>query len=160
MRPCGRSSGKARRSVRADFWIATGGQRTARPTNSRRSQGGVLTIPRLLKLKNDFATAFALRGMCDCGFDIVKWISFFDSCFEQTALGHVEKRSKRLHALRPSGVVVPFVDPDAAKVQVFENEKAGRNFQRLQTHRAKAHQRAARSETISQTQRAVAADGV
>jgi hypothetical protein len=22
-----------------------------------------------LKLKNDFAAAFALRGMCDCGFD-------------------------------------------------------------------------------------------
>ena len=23
----------------------------------------------LLKLENDFAAAFALRGMCDCGFD-------------------------------------------------------------------------------------------
>ena len=44
MRPCGRSSGKARRSVRADFWIATTGQRTARPTNSRRSQAGVLSL--------------------------------------------------------------------------------------------------------------------
>jgi hypothetical protein len=59
-----------------------------------------------------------------------------------------------------SGVVVPFVDPDAAKPQVFENEKAGWNFQRLQAHRAKAHERAARSETVSEAQRAVAADGV
>src|SRR5258705_3341718 len=113
-----------------------------------------------VKLKNDFSAAFTLRGMRDCGFDFAKWISFFDFRFEQTALNHIEKRSKRLHALRRSGVVVPFVDPDAAKSQVFENQKAGRNFQRLQAHRAKAHQRAARSETISETQRAVAADGV
>src|SRR5213596_527281 len=98
--------------------------------------------------------------MCDRGFDFAQRINFLDFCFQQTTLRHLEKWSKRLHALRWSDVVVPFVDPDAAKSQVFENEKPGRNFQRLQAHRAKAHQRAARRETISETQRAVAADGV
>src|SRR5215510_3324494 len=92
-----------------------------------------------LKFKNDFAAAFALRGVFNGGFDFAKRISFFDFCFEQTSAGHIEKRSKCFHALRRSGLVVPFVDPDAAKSQVFENEKAGRNLQRLQAHRAKAH---------------------
>ena len=114
----------------------------------------------LLKFKNDFAAAFALRGVCDRGFDVAKWISFFDFCFEQATSGHIEKRSKRLNTLRRSGVVVPSVDPDTAKSQVFENEKAGRNFERLQAHRAKADERATRPETISEAQRAVAADRV
>src|SRR5262245_49459006 len=98
--------------------------------------------------------------MRDCGFDFAKRISFFDFRFEQTAFSHLEKRSKRLHALRRGSVVVPFVDPDAAKPKVLENEKAGRNFQRLQAHRTEAHQRAARHETISETQSTIAADGV
>src|SRR5262245_50923403 len=118
------------------------------------------TAKELLKFKNDFPAAFALRRMRERGFDFAKRISFFDSCFEQTAPGHIEKRLECLHSLRRSGVVVPFVDPDAAKPQVLENEQAGRNFQRLQAHCAKAHQRAARRETISETQRAIAADGV
>jgi hypothetical protein len=114
----------------------------------------------LLKLENNFTVALALRGMCDRRFDFAQWISFLDFRFEQPAPRHIEKRSKRLHALRRSGVVVPFVDPDAAKPQIFENEKAGRNFQRLQAHRAKAHERPARRETICQAQRTVAADGI
>ena len=89
------------------------------------------TVTELLKFKNDFAAAFALRGMRERGFDFAKGIRFFHFCFEQTAPGHLEKRLECLHSLRRSGVVVPFVDPDAAKSQVFENEKAGRNFQRL-----------------------------
>src|SRR5262249_27474664 len=113
-----------------------------------------------LEFKNDFTAAFALRGLCDRCLDFAKRISFFDFCLEQTAPRHVEKRSKRLHSLRGSCVIVPFVDPDAAKSQVFENEKTRWNFQRLQAHRAKAYQRAARSKTISQTQRTIASDGV
>src|SRR5215831_1425556 len=118
----------------------------------RRYVGGLsrVDLP-LLKLENDFAAAFALRGMRNCGFDFAKRISFFNFCFEQTARGHIEKRSKRLHALRRSGVVVPFIDPDATKSQVFENEKASWNFQRLQAHRAKAHEDAARREAIGKT---------
>src|SRR5262245_37042344 len=111
-----------------------------------------------LELKNDFAAAFALCGICDCGFDFAKRISFFDFRFEQTAPSHFEKRSKRFHPLRRRGVVVPFVDPNTAKSQVFENEKASWNFQRLQAHCAKAHERAAKRETISEPQCAVAAN--
>src|SRR5678816_875892 len=66
-----------------------------------------------VKFKNDFAATFALRGMYNCGFDFAQRISFFDFRFEQTAARHIEKRLKRLHALRRSGVVVPFVDPNA-----------------------------------------------
>src|SRR5437870_11411184 len=102
----------------------------------------------LLKLENDFAAAFALRGVCDCSFDFAQRVSLFDFCLQETASRHLEKWSKRLHALRQSGIVVPFVDPDAAKPQVFENEKPSWNFQGLQAHRAKAYQRAARRETI------------
>jgi hypothetical protein len=35
----------------------------------------------LLKLQNDFAAAFALRGVRDRGFDFGEWISSFDFCF-------------------------------------------------------------------------------
>src|SRR5262249_44621604 len=114
----------------------------------------------LLKLKNDFAVAFALRGVCNRGFDFTQWISLLDFRLQQTTPGHIENRSKCLHPLGWSGFVVPFIDPDAAKSEVFENEKPGRNFQRLQAHRAKTHERAARSETIGETQSAVTADGV
>src|SRR5215471_13736963 len=97
-----------------------------------------------LKLEDDFAAALTLRGTCDRSFDFAKRVSFFDFCFEQAPPGHFEKRLKSLHALRGRGVVVPFVDPDTAKTQVFENQKAGRNFERLQAHRAKADERATR----------------
>src|SRR5262245_32047512 len=60
----------------------------------------------LLKLKNNFAAALALRGMCDSGFKFAKRISFFDFRFEQAAPGHIEKRSERFHVLRGSSVVV------------------------------------------------------
>src|SRR5262249_31587535 len=113
-----------------------------------------------LKLEDDFAAALTLRGTCDRSFDFAKRIGFFDFCFEQAASGHFKEWLKRLHALRGRGVVVPFIDPDAAKSQVFENEKAGRNFQRLQAHRAKAHESAASRQTVSETQRAVATNGV
>ena len=118
----------------------------------------VLASIHSLELKNDLPTALALRGARNRGFDFAKWIRLFDSCFEQTAPSHVEKGSKGLHPLRWTCIIVPFVDPDAAKSQVFENEKTRWNFQRLQAHRAEAHQRAARSETIGQPQRAIAAD--
>src|SRR5215470_6374696 len=114
----------------------------------------------LLKLEDDFATTLPLSGVCNGGFEFTQWISFLDFRFQQTALRHFKNRSKRLHALRRSGVVVPFVDPDAAKAQVFENEKASWNFQWLQAHRSKAHQCATERETICETERAVATDGV
>src|SRR6516165_4100114 len=116
------------------------------------------TATELLEFKNDFAAAFALRSVFNRSFDFAKWIRFFDFCFEQTAPGHLEKRLECLHSLPRSGVVVPFVDPDAAKPQVLENEQAGRNFQRLQAHCAKTHQRATRCETICKAQRAITAD--
>src|SRR5262249_44503367 len=112
------------------------------------------------EFKNDFAAAFAFRCMCDRGFDFAKWISFFDFRFEQTPPRHIEKRSKRLHPFRWGGVVVPFVDPNTSKSQILENQKASRNFQRLQAHCPKTHQRAARRETISETERAIAADRI
>src|ERR1043166_9796785 len=114
----------------------------------------------LLKFKNDFAAAFALRGVFNRDFDIAKGVSFFNFLCQQTAPGHVAKWSKRFHALRRAGVVIPFVNPDAAKAQVFENEKPCRNFQRLQAHRAKAYQRAARCKTVSQAQRAISTHGI
>src|SRR5215471_1443963 len=113
-----------------------------------------------LKLEDDFAAALSLRRTCDRSLNFAKRIGFFDFCFEQAAPGHFKEWLKRLHALRRRGVVVPFVDPDAAKSQVFENEKAGRNFQRLQAHRAKAHECAPRRETIGETQGTIAADGI
>src|SRR6266480_5914159 len=140
------------RSAQHDRGIGFGLGLFARSTPACR----VWSTTHSVKFKNDLAAAFALGGMCNCGFEFAQWISFFDFRFEQTTSGHIEKRSKRLHALRRSGVVVPFVDPDAAKSQVFENEKAGGNFQRLQAHCAKADERAARRETISETQRAIA----
>src|SRR5215475_3548356 len=114
----------------------------------------------LLKLKNDFPAAFASRSVFNGGFDFAKWISFFDFRLEQTATGHIKERSKSFHAFGWSGIVVPFVDPDAAKSQVFENEKACRNFERLQAHRAKAHECTARRETIGKTEGTIAADGI
>src|SRR5262249_46737028 len=115
--------------------FANGGQGAARPTNSR---DHTATATASLKLEDYFAAAFTLGGMRHRGFDFAKRISFFDLCFEKITPGHFEKRLKRFHPLRRRNIVVPFVDPDAAKSQVFENEKTGRNFQRLQTHCAKA----------------------
>src|SRR5262245_65695785 len=76
-----------------------------------------------LKLEDDLAAALTLRGACDRGFDFAERVSFFDFCFEQTSPGHIEKWLKRFHALRGRGVVVPFVDPDTAKSQVFRSEE-------------------------------------
>src|SRR5204863_8032176 len=36
-------------------------------------------------------------------------------------------------------IVVPFVNPNAPETEVFENEQAIRDFQRLQTHRSVSH---------------------
>src|SRR5205085_2828377 len=50
--------------------------------------------------------------------------------------------------------------PDPAETQIFKNEQAGRDFQRLQTHRAERNERSAEPEAICQTQRAIAADRI
>jgi hypothetical protein len=55
----GYCSGRARHSVRADFWISNGGR-------------GLPALPiHSLEFKNNFATAFALGRVRDGGFDFV-----------------------------------------------------------------------------------------
>src|ERR1700756_2618479 len=87
-----------------------------------------------LKLENDLAAALTLRCMSDRRFRFAERISFLDRRFQQTALRHFEQWLEGFHSFLFSRVVVPFIDPDAAETQIFENEKAVRNFQRLQTH--------------------------
>jgi hypothetical protein len=41
----GYGGGRARHSARADSWIVSGGQGTARPTNLTQSQRGAVTMP-------------------------------------------------------------------------------------------------------------------
>src|SRR6266576_5023639 len=93
------------------------------------------------KLENDFAAALALRRMSNRRFRFAERISFFDFCFQQTAFCDFEQRLEGFHSLLLSLVVVPLVEPAAASTKVFENEKAVRNFQRLQTHRPKCDPR-------------------
>jgi hypothetical protein len=45
-----------------------------------------------------------------------------------TTLGHLEQWAECGQPFVVRGIVVPLVDPDAAKTQVFEDEEAGRNF--------------------------------
>src|SRR5436309_14180810 len=94
-----------------------------------------------LKLENDFAAALTFCRVCDCGFRVAERISFLDLSFQQTAFRHFEQRLEGFHTLLLCRVIVPFVYPDAAETQIFENEKAVRNFQWLQTHCAKCDQR-------------------
>src|SRR5213592_4522341 len=101
----------------------------------------LLVLAGSLKLENDFATAFSLRSMRDCGLRFAQRISFLHFCFEQAALCHFEQWLKRFHAFLLRRVIVPFIDPDAPEPEVFENQQTIWNFQRLQTHRAVGNHR-------------------
>src|SRR5881396_294787 len=88
----------------------------------------LLVLAGSLKLENDFATAFSLRSMRDCGLRFAQRISFLHFCFEQAALCHFEQWLKGFHSLGRCGVVIPFVDPNTAKTQVFEDEQSVWDF--------------------------------
>src|SRR5205085_2066270 len=91
---------------------------------------------------------------------VVDRIRFIDLRFQQAAPGHIEEWAKRRHSLLHLRIVVPFVDPDSAKPQIFENEETGWDFQGLQTHRSKTDQRSTKGEAIGQPQRAIAPNGI
>src|SRR5205809_7696074 len=84
----------------------------------------LLVLAGSLKLENDFATAFSLHSMRDCGLRFARRISFLLFCFEQAALRHSEQWFKRFHAFLLRRVIVPFVDPDSAtkeeRMEAFE----------------------------------------
>jgi len=87
------------------------------------------------KFENNFTAAFSLRGMSHCGLYSLSGYAFSTFVLSKTALRHLEKRPKRFHSLLHRRVIVPFVDPNSAKAQVFENEQTIWDFQRLQAHR-------------------------
>src|SRR6266550_1704538 len=82
----------------------------------------LLVLADSLKLENDFATAFSLRSMRDCGLRFAQRISFLHFCFEQAALCHFEQWLKGFHSFLLCRVIVPFIDPDAPEQEVFENQ--------------------------------------
>ena len=91
---------------------------------SRRVRRAVECGPKLhsIEFKNDFAVAFALVGVCHCSLRVLQWISFVDFRLQQTAPGHFKQWLERFHAFGFRRVVVPFVDPDAAETEIFEDE--------------------------------------
>src|SRR6266571_3023360 len=97
--------------------------------------------PYNLKLKNNFAAAFSLRGVSYCRFCFADRISSFHFRFQQAALCHFKEWPKRFHAFGHGRVIVPLVNPNPTETKIFEYEQPVWNFQRLQTHRAKCDDR-------------------
>src|SRR5436305_15312554 len=92
-----------------------------------------------LKLKDDFATALALRGVSDRSLRFGQEISFLNFRFQQTALCHFKQRPESLHALFLARAIVPFLAPDAAATKALDYQQTVRNLQFLQTHRASSN---------------------
>src|SRR2546422_8750361 len=93
------------------------------------------------EFENDFATAFALRCVRNRRLRLRQWISFLDFRLKQSTLRHFKKPLESFYPLLRRSLVVPFVYPKAAEVEVLENEQTIWNPQRLQTHRTISHDR-------------------
>ncbi len=131
----------------------------------RTADGREATTPKAnhfssVELENDFAASFALGRVRHRRLRLINRVCLLDFRFQKAAPGHVEQRFKCFHSLRHRRVVVPFIDPDSAEPQVFENKQTGRDLERLQTHCPERHQRTSEGKTIGQTQSALPANSI
>src|ERR1043165_305339 len=88
------------------------------------------------KLENDFAAPLVLGGVGYGRLGVAEWIRLLHFRPQQSPLRHFKKRRECFGALLRRRGFVPFVYPESGEAQVFENEHAVRNRERLQTHRA------------------------
>src|SRR5690242_4567210 len=101
------------------------------------------------KLENNLATTLVSHRLSNSLFGLIDRIGSLDFGFQNPAFRNFKQGIKCRHSFGRRRFVIPMVDPDSAKPQIFENEQPGWNLQRLQTHRAEADQCSAKCQAVS-----------